>query len=96
MSRRFIVGVSAVNSNVLMAPRVLFAMAGDGLFWRGATEVSMEIRPLREVMKTMEAAHIVRALEACGGHRSQTADMLGISRKVLWEKMRDLGLSAPG
>jgi APA family basic amino acid/polyamine antiporter len=32
--------ISAVNSNVLMAPRVLFAMARDGLFWRGATEVN--------------------------------------------------------
>jgi APA family basic amino acid/polyamine antiporter len=32
--------LSAVSSNVLMAPRVLFAMARDGLFWRGATEVN--------------------------------------------------------
>jgi APA family basic amino acid/polyamine antiporter len=32
--------LSAVNSNVLMAPRVLFAMATDGLFWRGAREVN--------------------------------------------------------
>jgi len=32
--------VSAVNSSVLMAPRVLYAMASDGLFWRGATEVN--------------------------------------------------------
>ncbi len=32
--------VSAVNSNVLMGPRVLFAMSRDGLFWRGATEVN--------------------------------------------------------
>ncbi|MGZ8833583.1 MAG: amino acid permease, partial [Thermoanaerobaculia bacterium] len=32
--------VSAVNSTVLMAPRVLFAMASDGLFWRAATEVN--------------------------------------------------------
>jgi APA family basic amino acid/polyamine antiporter len=29
-----------VNSNCLMAPRVLFAMSSDGLFWRGATEVN--------------------------------------------------------
>jgi DNA-binding NtrC family response regulator len=64
--------------------------------WRGATEVSTEIRPLRDVLREAESAHILRALEACGGHRSQTADMLGISRKVLWEKMRDLGLNAPG
>ena len=32
--------ISAVNSNVLMAPRVLFAMSRDGLFWRGAAEVN--------------------------------------------------------
>lgn len=32
--------LSAVNSNVLMAPRVLHAMSNDGLFWRGAREVN--------------------------------------------------------
>jgi APA family basic amino acid/polyamine antiporter len=32
--------LSAVNANVLMAPRVIFAMARDGLFWRGAQEVN--------------------------------------------------------
>jgi APA family basic amino acid/polyamine antiporter len=32
--------LSAVNSNLLMAPRVLFAMSRDGLFWRGANEVN--------------------------------------------------------
>ena len=32
--------VSALNSNVLMAPRVLFAISRDGLFWRRATDVN--------------------------------------------------------
>jgi basic amino acid/polyamine antiporter, APA family len=32
--------LSAVSSNVLMAPRVIYAMSRDGLFWRGATEVN--------------------------------------------------------
>ena len=32
--------LSAVSSNVLMAPRVIYAMARDGLFWRGASEVN--------------------------------------------------------
>jgi APA family basic amino acid/polyamine antiporter len=32
--------LSAVSSNVLMAPRVLYAMSKDGLFWRGAREVN--------------------------------------------------------
>jgi APA family basic amino acid/polyamine antiporter len=35
-----VVLLSAVSSNVLMAPRVLHAMAMDGLFWRGAREVN--------------------------------------------------------
>lgn len=64
--------------------------------WRGATEVPSEVRPLREVMRTYEVAHIQRALELTGGHRSQTAEMLGISRKVLWEKIRDFAIEPPG
>ena len=32
--------LSAVSSNVLMAPRVIYAMAQTGLFWRGAREVN--------------------------------------------------------
>ena len=80
------------------------ALAGDGRElalehmlpldprWRGAAEVPDEVRPLREVLKAAEKQHIARALELCGGHRSQTADKLGISRKVLWEKMRELDL----
>jgi DNA-binding NtrC family response regulator len=64
--------------------------------WRGATEVATEIRPLREFLREHEVAHIERALEATGGHRSQTAEMLGISRKVLWEKIRDFGIHTPG
>jgi APA family basic amino acid/polyamine antiporter len=31
---------SALNSNILMAPRVLFAMSRDRLFWKGAAEVN--------------------------------------------------------
>ena len=64
--------------------------------WRGAIEVQDRVRPLREVMREHEVHHIKRALEATGGHRTQTADLLGISRKVLWEKLRDFGIEAPG
>ena len=64
--------------------------------WRGATEVQDEVLPLRQVLRAREVEHIKRALEQTGGHRAQTADLLGISRKVLWEKMRDFEISAPG
>ena len=60
--------------------------------WRGATEPADEVRPLREVLKAAEAEHLARALESTGGHRTQTAELLGISRKVLWEKLREHGI----
>ena len=82
------------------------ALAGDGLElkkeyllpldprWRGATEPADTVRPLREVLREAEMAHIRSALESTGGHRTQTSELLGISRKVLWEKLRDFGLEA--
>ena len=64
--------------------------------WRGALETPEEVRPLREVLRETEIAHIRAALEQTGGHRTHTAKVLGISRKVLWEKLRDFEIEAPG
>ena len=61
--------------------------------WRGALEVHDEIQPLRDLLFQTERAHVRRALEVTGGHRSQAASLLGISRKVLWEKLKAHGLS---
>jgi DNA-binding NtrC family response regulator len=63
--------------------------------WRGATETPEHVRPLREVLREIEIAHIRHALEMTGGHRTQTAELLGISRKVLWEKLRDFQIESP-
>jgi len=63
--------------------------------WRGATEVDEAISPLKEVVRDAERSQIQRALAATGGHRTQTAELLGISRKVLWEKIKALGIQAP-
>jgi len=60
--------------------------------WRGAVEVPEEVEGLREVVRGAEIEHIKRVLELTGGHRSQSAELLGISRKVLWEKLRDYGI----
>jgi len=60
--------------------------------WRGATEIPEEVRPLRDVLRHCETDHIKHALEMTGGHKTQTAELLGISRKALWEKLRDLGI----
>ncbi|MFT7076987.1 MAG: DNA-binding NtrC family response regulator [Planctomycetota bacterium] len=62
--------------------------------WRATAEVQDDVRPLREVVREAEIGHIRSALVATGGHRSQTAELLGISRKVLWEKLRDFEIDA--
>jgi len=64
--------------------------------WRGALEPADDVRPLRSVLKEAEAAHLARALEATAGHRTQCAELLGISRKVLWEKLKEHGLQDSG
>ncbi|MCA9492066.1 MAG: sigma-54-dependent Fis family transcriptional regulator [Alphaproteobacteria bacterium] len=38
----------------------------------------------------VERAHILRVLEAVGGHQGEAAQILGIGRTTLWRKLRDL------
>lgn len=53
---------------------------------------SVDMRSLKEVVAETERLHIRHVLRQTDGHRARTADILGISRKNLWEKMRDYGL----
>jgi DNA-binding NtrC family response regulator len=46
------------------------------------------IRPLRAAIRDFEQAYLLSALRATKGKRARTAEMLGISRKSLWEKLR--------
>jgi DNA-binding NtrC family response regulator len=52
-----------------------------------------ELRALGQAAKEFERAHLQRALEVAGGKKARAAELLGISRKNLWEKMRAHGLS---
>ena len=47
---------------------------------------------LKDVVREAESAHIRRVLKASGGHRANAAQTLGISRKNLWEKMKEYGI----
>jgi DNA-binding NtrC family response regulator len=47
------------------------------------------IRPLGEAVAAFEREYIQRALEKAGGHRTRAAALLGISRKNLWERLRE-------
>ena len=46
---------------------------------------------LAEVAAGAEKEHIIRILAQAGGNKTKAAEMLGISRKTLWEKMNTYG-----
>ena len=50
------------------------------------------IVPLHAKVEEAERSHIIKALDRCEGSVSKTAELLSISRKTLWEKMKGSGL----
>lgn len=55
-------------------------------------EMEEEKLPLEEGIKTYEKQRIIKALVETSGKKIKAAEQLGISRKVLWKKMKDLGI----
>lgn len=45
-----------------------------------------EVKPLEE----LESSHIKRAIDLCDGNLSKAADMLGVTRQTLYNKMKKL------
>jgi transcriptional regulator with PAS, ATPase and Fis domain len=52
-------------------------------------------RPLKEIVREVEAATIRARLREHGYHRAATARSLGITRESLWAKLRQLGFVLP-
>jgi two-component system response regulator AtoC len=52
-----------------------------------------EVLPLPALLAEVERRAIERALRACGGNRTRTAERLGISRRHLFDKIREYDLS---
>jgi DNA-binding NtrC family response regulator len=55
-----------------------------------------QVAPLAVAVRELEKQHLRRALAATGGKRVKAAEMLGISRKSLWEKLRMYGIEDAG
>jgi len=45
-------------------------------------------RPLKEAVNEYEKRYIEKVVDYAGGHKTLAAKMLGLSRKVLWEKLK--------
>jgi DNA-binding NtrC family response regulator len=57
---------------------------------QAAPAPSLASRPLR-TLREIEADYIREVLEACGGNRTKTAEILGLSVVTLWRKLRKEG-----
>jgi len=58
------------------------------------TAAALPVKPmtLKEAVFHAEREHIREVLRLTGGHKAQAAVLLGISRKNLWEKLRDYNM----
>ncbi len=57
-----------------------------------AMAVPRNLTTLREAVEAAEKSHIEEILRITNGHKAQAAEILGISRKNLWEKMKNYGI----
>ncbi len=57
-----------------------------------ACALLLELAHADDEFSDAERQHIEIVLRAVGGHRSKAASVLGISRKVLWEKLKDYSI----
>jgi len=79
---------SVLSPNPLLNAENLFGAGGSP-----PTEDDTLRQPLSGHLQECERAYIRRALSECDGRIADTAALLGISRKNLWEKMRKLGMA---
>ncbi len=62
--------------------------------FRNAPELPGRKKTLKEAVMEAERKQIIKVIKSTGGHRAQAAMILGISRKSLWEKLRDYNIEA--
>jgi len=73
-----------------ITPEVLASWIVDG-----TPSAADATRPLKEIVREVEAATIRARLREHGYHRAATARSLGMTRESLWAKLRQLGFVLP-
>ncbi len=78
----------AGNATFLKREHFLRSASGETL----SLPADSDQRPLAAVVEEAERIHIRRVLRSTQGQKARAAKVLGISRKNLWEKMKQYGL----
>ena len=81
---------AALASGPWLEPADLFPDFADPV------DIAAAVGPLAIARNAAERQHILAALERTGGQIRKAAELLGISRTTLWEKMRKLGIPGDG
>ncbi len=85
--------IALAGTDRTLSPAHLFKPSGVSTAGREATKA---LGTLEAAVRQAEIAHIRRILEYTKGHKGEAAQILGISRKNLWEKMRQYEMDATG
>jgi len=75
------------NAGVALPPPVVSGV-GAGFRWPVLSDLSERAMGLKEFLDTMEEKLLVEALERAGGVKNQAAELLGIKRTTLIEKLK--------
>jgi DNA-binding NtrC family response regulator len=57
-----------------------------------SNHVSVPAQPLTDAIRETERRYLQEVLRSVGGQKQRAAEILGISRKTLWKKLKQLGL----
>lgn len=77
-----------LTKNAMLTPEDLALEVGSGV----QEQPSVRAYPLTEAIREAERRYLQEVLQSVGGQRKRAAEILGISRKTLWKKMKLLGL----
>jgi DNA-binding NtrC family response regulator len=92
--RNILEHLSLLHPGELIKPVHLPVYMRDSAFIGNLFETFTVEKPLREATHEFEARYIEKVLKAAGGSKTQAANLLGISRKVLWEKLNRIASSS--
>lgn len=80
-----------IERSCIMTPGSI--IEGIDLFPAGDVMQHMDDSSLGAIREASERDHIIRALESHSWRKAETAKFLGISRKTLWQKMKQMDIS---
>ena len=95
---------NCIENGVIMAQGMVFEVSHiiqlleEGLYsggQNGGGEQLFSLGPLKESLDKLEKELFLRTLVACQGQRGKAMQMLGLSKRTFYRKLRHHGISAP-